>query len=250
MKTQISKLPSCGANSTISQASANVQRSSLATLLEAKGITKTYAGTNKAVLDKVDLAVHKGEFLSILGRSGSGKSTLLNVLSSLVLPDSGQVLLEGVDICASKEAERNRLRRSVFAMVFQQHHLMPYLSALENVLLPFMGGIVPVSLGERQLARVMLVRVGLKDKENSPPRKLSGGEQQRVAIARALARGGRILFADEPTGSLDSATGASIMELLHELNKGGVTIVMVTHNPEYAAGAHRSVVMEDGRMIS
>ncbi len=218
-------------------------------LLQALAVTKTYPGTAKPVLEAVDIDIYAGEFLSLLGRSGSGKSTLLNILSSLVLPDSGEVRLEGVNICASGERERNRLRRSVFAMVFQQHHLMPYLSALENVLLPFMGGLTPVTAAQRDTARHMLERVGLSGKEQSPPGKLSGGEQQRVAIARALARGARILFADEPTGSLDSATGSSIMELLHELNRDGVTVVMVTHNPEYAAQAHRSVTMADGRIV-
>ena len=218
-------------------------------LLQALAVTKTYPGTAKPVLEAVHIDIYAGEFLSLLGRSGSGKSTLLNILSSLVLPDSGEVRLEGVNICASGERERNRLRRSVFAMVFQQHHLMPYLSALENVLLPFMGGLTPVTAAQRDTARHMLERVGLSGKEQSPPGKLSGGEQQRVAIARALARGARILFADEPTGSLDSATGSSIMELLHELNRDGVTVVMVTHNPEYAAQAHRSVTMADGRIV-
>lgn len=218
-------------------------------LLQARAVTKTYPGTEKPVLDAVDLDIYPGEFLSLLGRSGSGKSTLLNILSSLVLPDSGEVRLEGVNICASGERERNRLRRNVFAMVFQQHHLMPYLSALENVLLPFMGGFAPVTAAQRGTARRMLERVGLHGKEQSPPGKLSGGEQQRVAIARALTRGARVLFADEPTGSLDFATGSSIMELLHELNRDGVTVVMVTHNPEYAAQAHRSVTMADGRIV-
>lgn len=218
-------------------------------MLQARAIRKTYPGTEKPVLDSINLHIKAGEFLSLLGRSGSGKSTLLNILSSLVLPDSGEVLLEGVDICACPESERNRLRREVFAMVFQQHHLMPYLSALENVLLPFMGSLTPVTTKQRDAARHMLERVGLSGKEQSPPGKLSGGEQQRVAIARALARGARILFADEPTGSLDSATGSSIMELLHELNRDGVTVVMVTHNPEYARQAQRAVTMADGRIV-
>lgn len=218
-------------------------------MLQARAICKTYPGAERPVLDSIDLHIKSGEFVSLLGRSGSGKSTLLNILSSLVLPDSGTVLLEGVDICSCPESERNRLRREVFAMVFQQHHLMPYLSALENVLLPFMGSLTPVTAKQREAARRMLEQVGLSGKEQSPPGKLSGGEQQRVAIARALARGARILFADEPTGSLDSATGNSIMELLHELNRDGVTVVMVTHNPEYAKQAQRAITMADGRIV-
>lgn len=215
-------------------------------MLQAQNITKTYAGAARPVLAGVDLSVAEGEFLAVTGRSGSGKSTLLNVLSSLVLPDAGTVLLDGRDICACPERERNRLRREVFAVVFQQHHLMPYLTVLENVLLPFMNGLAPVNARQRAQARELLARVGIADKENSLPQKLSGGEQQRAAIARALARGARILFADEPTGSLDAATGDSIMALLRDLNARGLTIVMVTHNPDYAGLAGRTVTMRDG----
>lgn len=218
-------------------------------MLQVRAVTKCYPGAEKPAVDNLDLDISAGEFVSLLGRSGSGKSTLLNILSSLVLPDSGQILFEGNDICACSERERNRLRRDAFAVVFQQHHLMPYLTALENVLLPFMTSFSPVKAAQYQSAREMLDRVGLAGKENSPPGKLSGGEQQRVAIARALARGARVLFADEPTGSLDSTTGASIMQLLHTLNKDGVTIVMVTHNPEYAKQGSRAVTMADGRIL-
>ena len=219
-------------------------------MLQARSVTKLYSGADKPAVDALDLDIRAGEFLSLLGRSGSGKSTLLNILSSLVRPDSGQVLFEGADICSSSEKERNRLRREAFAVIFQQHHLMPYLSALENVLLPFLNGVSPVRAAHYANARRVLGKVGLADKENSPPGKLSGGEQQRVAIARALVKGARVLFADEPTGSLDSSTGASIIELLRQLNKDGITIVMVTHNPEYAKQTDRTVIMADGRIIS
>ena len=218
-------------------------------MLEASVVTKRYPGTEKPAVDSVSLAIRQGEFLSILGRSGSGKSTLLHVLSSLILPDAGRVLFQGTDICAAPESLRNRLRRTEFAVVFQQHHLMPYLSAFENVLLPFMDSFTPVTSAQTDTARHMLERVGLAHKGASPPGKLSGGEQQRVAIARALARGARILFADEPTGSLDSATGAGIMQLLHSLNQDGMTVVMVTHNPEYASQSHRTITMADGRIV-
>ena len=219
-------------------------------MFQARGVTKRYPGADKPAVDALDLDISAGEFLSLLGRSGSGKSTLLNTLSSLVRPDSGQIVFEGVNICSCSEKERNRLRQEAFAMVFQQHHLMPYLTALENVLLPFLYGFLPVKAAHYTNARQTLDRVGLAGKENSPPGKLSGGEQQRVAIARALVKGTRVLFADEPTGSLDSATGTSIMELLHQLNKDGITIVMVTHNPEYAKQTDRTVIMADGRIIS
>jgi len=218
-------------------------------MLQVRGITKRYPGADRPAVDDLDLDIRAGEFLSLLGRSGSGKTTLLNMLSSLVLPDSGRILFEDGDICACSEKERNRLRREVFAVVFQQHHLMPYLTALENVLLPFLHGFSPVRAVNYAHARRMLEQVGLAGMENSPPGKLSGGEQQRVAIARALVRGARVLFADEPTGSLDSATGASIMALLRQVNKDGVTIVMVTHNPEYAKQGDRAVIMADGRIM-
>lgn len=219
-------------------------------MLYARAVTKWYPGAEKPAVDNLDLDIHAGEFLSLLGRSGSGKSTLLHILASLVRPDSGQVLFAGRDICAFSEKERNRLRRDMVAMVFQQHHLIPYLTALENVLLPFLGGFCPIRPAQYRSARQLLERVGLAGKEASLPGKLSGGEQQRVAIARALVRGARVLFADEPTGSLDSATGASIMDLLLTLKAGGVTIVMVTHTPEYAAQADRTVTMADGRIVT
>ena len=218
-------------------------------MLQVRNVIKHYPGAEKRAVDNVCLDIAPGEFLSVLGRSGSGKSTLLNMLSSLVLPDSGQILFDGRDICSCGERQRNRLRGETFAMVFQQHHLMPYLCALDNVLLPFMGGFMPVTAAQKAAARDILARVGLAGKEASLPNKLSGGEQQRVAIARALVRGARVLFADEPTGSLDSATGASIMELLRDLNNAGVTIVMVTHNPEYAKLGSRTITMADGRIV-
>ena len=218
-------------------------------ILQAYAVTKKYPRAKKTAVDTVDLAIGTGEFLSILGRSGSGKTTLLNILSSLILPDSGQIFFNDKNICDCSEKERNQLRKSEFAVVFQQHHLMPYLSALENVLLPFMSGFTPATAEQCKTAQNMLMRVGLAGKEMSIPGKLSGGEQQRVAIARALAKGSRILFADEPTGNLDSATGASVMQLLHSLNKDGMTIVMVTHNPEYAQQTHRTITMADGRII-
>jgi len=218
-------------------------------MLYAENISKRYPGAERPAVDKLNLDIRSGEFVSILGRSGSGKSTLLNILASLVLPDSGRVLFEGQDICAFPEKERNRLRGKEFAVIFQQHHLMPYLSALENVLLPFLNRLRPVTATERRMAGDMLERVGLAGKEHSRPGNLSGGEQQRVAIARALTKGARVLYADEPTGSLDLTTGRSIMELLHSLNREGMTVVMVTHNPEYARKTHTTVNMDDGRIV-
>ena len=210
---------------------------------------KCYAGAEKPAVDHLDLRIRNGEFLSIVGRSGSGKSTLLHMLSSLIKPDAGTVFFHDQDICSAQEKLRNHLRRKEFAVVFQQHHLLPYLTALENVLLPFLDSFLPIKQRHVASARKMLERVGLGHKEHSRPGKLSGGEQQRVAIARALVRGASVLFADEPTGNLDYATGSSIMELLHGLNEEGLTIVMVTHNDEFAGQAGRIARMADGKIL-
>lgn len=220
-------------------------------MLEAIDIVKSYrtGGQSAPVLRGVNLRIEEGEFMAVTGRSGSGKSTMLNVLSTLTEPDSGQVLFQGADLAAMREQERDRLRNSAFAMIFQAHHLMPYLSVLENVLLPGAHGFRGISAQQRQRAVSCLERVGLGHKKNSLPSELSGGEQQRVAIARGLASDPRMLFADEPTGSLDMATGDSIMQLLRELNGEGLTIVMVTHNPDYAALAGRCVQMQEGRVL-
>ena len=218
-------------------------------MIRADSIVKRYAGAEMPAVDHLDLHVREGEFLSVVGRSGSGKSTLLHILSSLIKPDSGTIFFRDTDICSAPEEKRNNLRGKEFAVAFQQHHLLPYLTAMENVLLPFMDSFTPVRPGHIASARAMLERVGIGHKENSRPGKLSGGEQQRVAIARALARGARVLFADEPTGNLDFATGTSIIELLRELNRDGVTIVMVTHNDEFANASDRVVRMADGKIV-
>ena len=220
-------------------------------MLEAIDIVKSYRAGGQAapVLRGVNLRIEEGEFVAVTGRSGSGKSTMLNVLSTLTEPDSGQVLFQGADLAAMREQERDHLRNSAFAMIFQAHHLMPYLSVLENVLLPGANGFRGISAQQRQRAVSCLERVGLGHKKHSLPSELSGGEQQRVAIARGLASDPRILFADEPTGSLDMATGDAIMQLLRELNGEGLTIVMVTHNPDYAALAGRCVQMREGRVL-
>jgi putative ABC transport system ATP-binding protein len=219
-------------------------------MLRAESLVKRYAGSEKPAVDHLDLHIRSGEFISIVGRSGSGKSTLLHILSSLIRADAGTIFFHDLEICSAPEATRNHLRRNEFAVVFQQYHLLPYLTALENVLLPFLDKVTPVTQQHLASARSMLERVGLGHKERSRPGELSGGEQQRTAIARALVRGARVLFADEPTGNLDFATGTAIMELLHELNKDGLTIAMVTHNEEFAHTAGRVVRMADGRILS
>jgi len=220
-------------------------------MLQALNINKIFKteGMETQVLKNISLDIPQGEFLSIVGRSGSGKTTLLNVLSTLVRPDNGELFYNGDDLTTLSDSGLNRLRHADFSVIFQFHHLVPYLTALENTLLPFMRSLKPVSAELVEKARNCLARVGLSGKENRLPGNLSGGEQQRVAIARALVKSSRILFADEPTGSLDKKTGEEIMNLIAELNREGLSVVMVTHNPQYAKLADRSVSMEDGVFV-
>ena len=220
-------------------------------MLQATNIIKRFRndGLETMALCGVELSVDAGEFVSIVGRSGSGKTTFLSVLSTLTTPDSGEISYEGRDVLSLTSRELNRLRQRDFGVVFQFHHLLPYLSARENVLLPFMNGLGPVSAKHRDMADGCLERVGLGGKGTKLPGHLSGGEQQRVAIARALAKKARILFADEPTGNLDKSTGDAVMDLLAELKGDGLSIVMVTHDEAYAAKADRTVRMADGRVL-
>jgi len=216
-------------------------------MLQAIDVSKTFGDT--PILRGVSVDIADGEFACIVGRSGSGKSTLLNVLSTLLRPDQGQVVYQGNVVSAMSEGQINGLRHKDFSIIFQLHHLLPYLTALENVMLPYMNSLKPVSEEIRLKARTCLDRVGLTGKEDRLPGKLSGGEQQRVAIARALVKSPGVLFADEPTGSLDKKNGDGIIELLRDLNVEGVTLVMVTHDLGYAKLAGRTVVMEDGIIV-
>lgn len=220
-------------------------------MLEAKNIIKTFnsEGVDTQALGGVDITVNPGEFVSIVGRSGSGKTTFLNILSTLLSPDSGEILYKGEDVTTFSPARLNHLRQKDFSVVFQFHYLLPYLSARENVLLPYMKGLAPVSKEAKFRADACLERVGLAGKGSKIPGHLSGGEQQRVAIARALVKDSTLLFADEPTGNLDKTTGESVMELLTDLKNDGLSIVMVTHDDEYAALADRMVRMADGVVI-
>ncbi len=220
-------------------------------MLAATNIMKSFSSEGKdvSVLKGISLNLEEGDFASIIGRSGSGKTTLLNVLSTLVRPDKGELNYHGQNLTAVSEKHLNGLRNSDFSVIFQFHHLLPYLTVLENTLLPFMNGFKPVSRQIETKAMDCLDRVGLADKAKRLPGNLSGGEQQRVAIARALVKSSKILFADEPTGSLDKATGETIMQLLVKLHKEGLSIVMVTHEPEYAKLASRTIEIEDGRIV-
>lgn len=217
-------------------------------MLYAKNVSKSFVTDGNAVpvLKNVSVAIEEGEFVSIVGRSGSGKTTLLNVLSTLIRPDEGELCYRSDNLSEVSEAQLNSLRQSDFSVIFQFHHLLPYLTVLENALLPFMQSLKPVDKKTVAKARECLARVGLLDKAERLPGNLSGGEQQRVAIARALVKDSRVLFADEPTGSLDKATGEQIMTLLKELNREGLTVVMVTHDPAYSQLAQRTIRIEDG----
>jgi putative ABC transport system ATP-binding protein len=219
-------------------------------MLVARALTKSYdsAGHHLTVLRDVSFSVDDGAFLAIVGPSGSGKTTLLGLLAGLDTPTSGEVILDGAALTTLDEDARARLRAEKVGFVFQSFQLIPTLTAAENVAVPLELRGTP---GATQTAREWLERVGLGDRTTHYPSQLSGGEQQRVAIARAFANAPRILFADEPTGNLDSATGGRIVELLESLNRESqTTIVLVTHDAALAARAGRMIQLHDGAVAS
>jgi putative ABC transport system ATP-binding protein len=214
------------------------------------GLTRRYKMGDAFVdaLRGVDLTVARGEFVALVGPSGSGKSTVLNLIGGLDRPTSGQVWINGTELSASDERTLTRHRRQHVGFVFQSFNLLPRLTAEENVALPLMFSGVPEK-ERRARARALLERVGLGPRLTHRPTQLSGGEQQRVAIARALVGQPALLLADEPTGNLDTTIGAEIMALLRELNQEqGLTLLVVTHDPEVAAFADRIVRLRDGRL--
>jgi putative ABC transport system ATP-binding protein len=220
-------------------------------LIEIRDMYKVYnvGGEPVHALDGVSLLVDKGEFVAIMGSSGSGKSTMLNILGCLDVPTSGSYLLDGTEVAARSRAELAGIRCGKLGFVFQNFNLLPRTSALENVELPdlYLGRL---SRRERRArAMELLGRVGLKGRETHTPAQLSGGQQQRVAIARALMNSPPVVFADEPTGNLDTKSSVEIMNLFSELSREGITIVMVTHEDDIAAYARRHVVMRDGRVM-
>ena len=200
------------------------------------------------VLDGINLEIKEGEFVCLMGPSGSGKSTLLTIIGAMNHPSDGQVLVDEIDVYGLSEERRADFRREYLGFFFQQHHLMPYLNSIENVMLPLVTS--KISAKQKQSrALAVLQRVGLASKAERLPNQLSGGEQGRLAIARALVNEPPLILADEPTGTLDSKTGVEIMEVFQQLYAQGQTIFMVTHNPDNAALADRIVNIRDGRMF-
>ena len=226
-------------------------------LLEAQGLFKTYIMGRQPVrvLNGAALTVQPGEFVAVMGASGSGKSTLLHILGALDLPDKGSVSYQGRDVFSLGRRARGRLRNNSIGFVFQFYHLLPELNLFENIMLPRMvGGSVLGWLGARGDARAsteqIIEQVELTHRVSHRPGELSGGERQRAALARALVNQPPLLLADEPTGNLDAKTGRGILELLCRFNEQGQTIVMVTHDPNVAARAHRRVELVEGKVRS
>jgi putative ABC transport system ATP-binding protein len=214
-----------------------------------ENVSKTYGGQGSKcgvhVLRDVSTEIAEGEFVCLMGPSGSGKSTLLTILGAMNHPSQGRLLIDGIDVYALSDERRADFRAQYLGYVFQQHHLMPYLNAIENVMLP-LATLKLAGAEKRRRALDVLERVGLGDKTARLPSQLSGGEQGRLAIARALVNDPPLVLADEPTGTLDTRTGDEIMEVLLDLNSRGQTIFMVTHNPANAALAHRVLHIRDG----
>jgi putative ABC transport system ATP-binding protein len=212
--------------------------------IELIDVTRRYDGGGETVvaLDSVSMSVDHGEFVAIMGPSGSGKSTLLNVIGLLDSPDEGRVRVDGEDVTDIPIDERTRLRKETIGFVFQDFHLIPTLSALENVVMPTIFDAGP----KRERAADLLERVGLADRLDHLPDELSGGQKQRVAIARALINSPTIVLADEPTGNLDRDTGERILEELTAVTGDGVSVVAVTHDPAVAAYADRTIELRDG----
>ncbi|HEY9232361.1 MAG TPA: ABC transporter ATP-binding protein [Blastocatellia bacterium] len=216
-----------------------------------ENVSKEYqsngASSAVRVLTGINAEIREGEFVCLMGPSGSGKSTLLTVVGAMNHPTAGRVLVDDIDVYALSDERRADFRREYLGFVFQQHHLMPYLNAVENVMLP-LATVNARAAEKRRRAMRVLERVGLADKAWRLPSELSGGEQGRLAVARALVNEPPLVLADEPTGALDTRTGREVIELFLQLNAAGQTIFMVTHNPDNARLAHRIIDIVDGRI--
>ena len=218
-------------------------------MIKINNLTKKFQSGDQTIYAVNDLSfeVREGQFLTITGKSGSGKSTLLYQLGLLDNPTSGSLFIDGVDTATLEESDRTMIRLNDLGYIFQDYAILPSLTALENTMLPLL--MQGLSQPDAEIkARLALDRLGLLDRMNNLPSQLSGGQQQRVAIARAIAHSPKVIFADEPTANLDSETSDSVIKAFLELNKEGQTIIMVTHEPEYAKMADRTIVMTDGKM--
>lgn len=219
-------------------------------VIRLENVEKTYGvgDTEVRALNQVNLVVEPGEYCAIMGPSGSGKSTAMNVIGCLDRPTSGRYYLDGVDVAGLSDTELAHIRNRKLGFVFQQFHLLPQLSAIENVMLPMVyAGVSQTERRDR--AAEALTRVGLANRLNNRPNQLSGGQQQRVAIARSIVNRPVLLLADEPTGALDSHTTQEVLNIFGELNASGITVVMVTHEPEVARQTRRIVWFRDGEVV-
>ncbi len=220
-------------------------------MIEAVDVTRTYdlEGVSVPALRGVSLNIAAGDYVAIIGPSGSGKSTLMHLLGALDRPSAGKLLIDGQDVSDKTAPEMAKLRNETIGFVFQAFHLLPRTTALDNVALPLVyRGIA--TRERRAKAQQTLERVGLGHRTGHRPNQMSGGEQQRVAIARALVTEPKVLLADEPTGNLDTKTGQAVLELLEELNRDGVALVIVTHDLEVASRATRKITMRDGEIVA
>ena len=218
-------------------------------IIELKGVERTYGSPPTTALAGVDLSIEEGEMLAIVGPSGSGKSTMLNIIGSLDQASAGDAYIAGHDLATLEDARLSALRAYTIGFIFQQFHLSDGVSAVDNVATGLLyTGIPPRERRER--AAIALKRVGLGHRLGHNPRQLSGGERQRVAIARAVVGNPRLILADEPTGSLDTASGAEVVAILRELNAGGTAVVVITHDNELAEQMPRQVRIRDGRIVS
>lgn len=219
-------------------------------IVEIKNIKKFYDNGSTKALNGINLTIKEGEFVSIIGASGSGKSTLLNMIGALDTPDSGEIIVDGINLMKTEE-DLSLFRREKIGFIFQLHNLIPNLTAIENVQIPLLSKENKTTKEENRKAESLLKSVGLEDRINQNPIKMSGGQRQRVAIARALINNPKIILADEPTGALDTKTSDKIMNLLKELhNKYKVTLIIVTHDPQVAQQSDRIITVQDGQIIN
>ncbi|WP_214662651.1 ABC transporter ATP-binding protein [Amazonocrinis nigriterrae] len=219
-------------------------------IIRLENIFKVYGSgeTEVKALNDVNLIIHEGEYCSIMGPSGSGKSTAMNIIGCLDRPSDGHYYLDNIDVAQMNDKDLAHIRNKKLGFVFQQFHLLPQLTALENVMLPMVyADVNPAERRDR--AREALIKVGLEKRLNNKPTQLSGGQQQRVAIARAIVNRPVVLLADEPTGALDSRTTQEVLDIFGELNASGITVIMVTHEPEVARQTQRIVWFRDGQVV-